>query len=201
VPANSFTLTIPQSIVWGLMGCVVAFAVSLAEERQRGTLMRLSVAPLPPWKVLAGKALACFITGVAVQVFLITVGVLLLGVRVADWPMLGLAVVVAAFAFTGVMTLLAALGRSEAGASGVGRAAMLLLAMLGGGAVPLMFMPGWMQTLASVSPFKWALLAVEGAVWRGSTPLEMALPLGVLLGAGVVCLTIGAIVLERTRTA
>ena len=47
-------------------------------------------------------------------------------------------------------------------------------------------MPPWMQTLSNVSPVKWAILALEGAIWRGFSLGEMALPCGILLGVGVV---------------
>jgi ABC-2 type transport system permease protein len=51
--------------------------------------------------------------------------------------------------------------------------------------VPLFVMPSWVATLSRLSPAYWAILAYEGALWRGFTPAEMALPclLLVLLGA------------------
>jgi ABC-2 type transport system permease protein len=69
---------------------------------------------------------------------------------------------------------------------------MLCLAMIGGGSIPLFVMPRWMQTVSSISPFKWAVQALDGAVWRGLTPAQMALPLCVLLGVGVVGFAVGA---------
>ena len=39
---------------------------------------------------------------------------------------------------------------------------------------------------------KWGVLAVEGAIWRGFSPQEMALPVGILLAAGVVGFAVGA---------
>jgi len=54
-PANAYSVTFPQGIAWGMMSCVLAFASSLAEERRRGTLRRLAVAPIRRWQIL----LAC----------------------------------------------------------------------------------------------------------------------------------------------
>jgi len=57
--------------------------------------------------------------------------------------------------------------------------------------VPLFVMPRWMLTVSGVSPAKWAILALEGSLWRGFSPAEMALPLGLLLGIGAAGLVVG----------
>ena len=53
-------------------------------------------------------------------------------------------------------------------------------------------MPPWMLVASNVSPAKWAILGLEGALWRGFSPAEMALPCGILVGVGLVCFTLGA---------
>ena len=68
----------------------------------------------------------------------------------------------------------------------------LLPAMLGGGMVPLFVMPPWMLVASNVSPAKWAILGLEGALWRGFSPAEMALPCVILVGVGFVCFALGA---------
>lgn len=55
--------------------------------------------------------------------------------------------------------------------------------------VPLFVMPAWMRTLSDISPVKWSILALEGAIWRGFSLSEMLLPCGVLLAFGA-CFTI-----------
>jgi ABC-type multidrug transport system permease subunit len=59
-------------------------------------------------------------------------------------------------------------------------------------------MPKWMQAASSISPFKWAVQALDGAVWRGLTLSEMALPLGVLIAIGAVGFAIGARIFAKT---
>jgi ABC-2 type transport system permease protein len=90
------------------------------------------------------------------------------------------------------MMLVAVLGKTEQSASGLGWAIMMPLTMLGGGMVPLFAMPAWMQAAGSVSPVKWAILALEGAIWRGFTPAQLALPCAVLVSVGVAGFAIGA---------
>ncbi len=57
-PNNAFDVTFPQGIVWGPIGCVMTFGVSLVTERTHGTLVRLRMAML----ALAGVSSAvCFV--------------------------------------------------------------------------------------------------------------------------------------------
>ena len=46
---------------------------------------------------------------------------------------------------------------------------------------------------------KWAITALEGAIWRGYDLGEMLLPCGTLLGIGLVCYSAGVAVLSRQR--
>ena len=76
----------------------------------------------------------------------------------------------------------------------------MLMAMFGGGMIPLLFMPGFMRTLSNFSPVKWSILALEGSIWRGFTPSEMLLPCGVLVAVGTICLSIGTTILSRASS-
>jgi ABC-2 type transport system permease protein len=199
-PKNSFEISFPQGVVWGLMGCVVGFGASIPAERARGTLLRLSVAPMGRHHVLLGKALGCFIACILVQLLLILMGQIpFIGVKVRDPGMMAVAVIANSFGFTGVMMILSGFSKTEEAASGMGRAVIILLAMIGGGTIPLMFMPAFMETVSSFSPFKWAIIATEGALWRQFSLADMALPAGVLVGIGVAGFIIGAITLRRSE--
>ena len=161
-------------------------------ERNAGTLVRLLVAPLTRAQVLLGKALACFVAILAVEALLLRVGAVAFHVRPASpacwWPR-ALAVAVA---FVGLMMLISTLGQTERSASGAGWAILLVMSMLGGGMVPLFVMPAWMATASNLSPVKWAVLALEGALWRGFTAGDMALPCAILLGVGLLAFAFGA---------
>lgn len=194
---SAFAITFPQAILWAVMGCAAGFGVSLVTERTGGTMTRLRVAPIGRWHIVLGKALACLITTLSVSTVLLLLAWLVFGVRPVAPAMLVLAVLAVALCFVGIMMLLAVVGRTEAAASGIGWACLLTLAMIGGGAIPLAFMPPWLREVGHVSPVKWGILAIEGGLWRGLTPTEMLLPIGVLLGIGAATFTIGAVVFAR----
>ena len=185
-PRSSFDVSIPQGMVWGIAGCVGAFASSIVTERARGTLARLRLAPITRMHLLAGKGLACFVTALLVQALLLAIAALLVGAQVAQPGMLAVACTLAAFAFAGLAMLIAGFCRTEAEANGAGRGALLLLALIGGGTIPLFFMPPILQTLSYASPFRWAVIAIEGPFWRDTAPAAQVAPLVVLacLGAG-----------------
>jgi ABC-2 type transport system permease protein len=68
---------------------------------------------------------------------------------------------------------------------------MMPLAMLGGAMIPQFFMPKWMQTIGIVSPVRWAVMAIEGGVWRQFTPAEVAMPCLILISIGLICFALG----------
>jgi ABC-2 type transport system permease protein len=191
-PANPFEVTFPQGMLWAVIGCALGFAVSLVTERTHGTLTRLQTAPISRAHVLAGKAAACLVAIAAVLFLLATLGWTFFAVRPASWGLLVLAAASLALCFVGIMMVVAVLGRTEQSAGGLGWAIMMPLTLFGGGMVPLFAMPAWMQAAGSVSPVKWGILALEGAIWRGFGLTEMLPSCGILLGIGAVGFLLGA---------
>ena len=198
IPANSFAISFTQGVAWALFGAVLAFGSGIAEERQRGTLVRLRVSPMSPNGILMGKALACFLTCMATEWLLVFFGVAFFHVAVSSWLAMAVVIAVTAFGFSGLMMLLAAGFRTEGGAQGAGRAVLLVLAMVGGGTVPLVFMPPFLRAASNISPFKWAVMAAEGATWRNWGPDELWMPLAVLAAIGAVGLTAGTALVRRS---
>ena len=51
-PDNAFEITFPQGVIWGLIGCMMTFGISLVTERTHGTFVRLRIAPLTRAQIL-----------------------------------------------------------------------------------------------------------------------------------------------------
>jgi ABC-2 type transport system permease protein len=196
-PRSAYDITFPSSIVWGLMGCATAFATTIVRERRAGTLLRLRVSPLSRAHVMVGKGLACMLAGLGASALLLGLGVLALGVRVGNPGLLLVALVCGAACFTGIMMLMSVIGRTEAAVAGGSWVVMMPLAMIGGGMIPLIAMPPWLLLASNVSPFKWAIYAIEGAVWRDLSLAESLPAMGILLGIAVACLTLGVVIMRR----
>ena len=198
-PPNAYSISFPQSILWAILGCACGFAISLVRERTTGTLVRLLTAPIGHGAIVAGKALACALSCCGVTALLLTIGGLAFGVRIGSLPLLLLATLATAACFSGLTMLLASLGRTEQAVAGLSWGVLLLFAMLGGGMVPQIAMPAWMLDAGAISPARWAITALEGAIWRGFSAAEMALPCGVLVAIGITTGWLGARRLARMR--
>ncbi len=186
-PPSTFAITFPQGAVWGLAGCVMAFASAYAAERSRGTLARMHLAPVGRHAILLGKSIACLVAALAMQVMLVAIAWAAFGVRPVDPAALGVALLMTSVAFTGIAMLIAALFRSDDAAQGAGRALVLVMAIIGGGSIPLVFMPDMLRRFSGVSPFRWAVSAIEAPLWRGTPWADQWPALLVLLGIGVGC--------------
>ena len=193
---SRWDISFPQAMMWGVLGCVAGFSISVARERTLGTMVRLQVAPLSRFQILAGKALACFIAVIGVIGMLTLLG-MGLGMRPANFMALAVAAISIACCFVGIMMTLAVLGKTEQSVSGIGWAANMVMAMLGGAMIPVMFMPAFLQSASVASPITWSILAIEGAIWRQYTMAEMVFPCLILIGIGATGFVIGTQVLSR----
>lgn len=198
-PQSPFEITFPSAMVWGLMSVSLTFAVVIVRERTQGTLLRLRIAPLTRAQILAGKALACFVLCQVVLVFLLAFGLLALDVRVQSPGLIVIAMASTGICFTGLMMTASVLGKTEQAVAGAAWGAMMPLAMVGGGMIPLIAMPSWLLALSDFSPFKWGIYSMEGAIWRGFDLEDMLAPCGILVGLGVAFFWLGVWVFGRTE--
>jgi ABC-2 type transport system permease protein len=167
-------------------------------ERVRGTLVRLRSAPIRLYQILAGKALACFLTINGALIALFFFFYLVFHVRPNSYLLLALAFLASSFSFVGIMMLISVMGKTEASVSGIGWAILVVMAMIGGGMIPLAMMPSWMQTVSHFSFVKWAVLAMEGAIWRNFSFNEMLLPVGILFAIGLISFLAGTRIFTAT---
>lgn len=187
---SRWDISFPQAMLWGILGCVAGFAIAVAQEREAGTLLRLHIAPLTRTQLLFGKALACFLMTLAVITMMTAVGYAL-GMRPLSYAKLSAAAFAVSLGFVGIMMTLSTLGRTVQSVSGIGWAANLIMAMIGGCMIPIMFMPEFIAKLSVVSPVRWAIQSLEGAIWRDFTWSQLAVPCSVMLGIGFVGLCFG----------
>ena len=199
-PRNAYEITFPSSVMWALIGVCMSFAISIVHERIRGTFLRLRLAPISRSQILAGKGLAAFLAALGATTLLLLLAAVVFNVRISNPPALAVALVATAFCFTGLMMLISVFGRTHSAVAGAGWAVLLVMSMTGGGMIPLIAMPAWMQNVSNFSLVKWGVLAVEGAIWRGFSAKEMALPVGILLAAGAVGFAVGARSLSRSES-
>jgi ABC-2 type transport system permease protein len=199
-PRTAFEISFPSAILWALLGCTSGFAQSLVTERTLGTYLRLRASPLSRGQVLFGKGLASYLAGVAIILALLAIGGTFLGVRLDHPGPLAAAVLATPFCFTGMTLFFASLGKTERAVGGASWAIMLVMSMTGGGMIPLVAMPPWMQHASNVSPVKWGILGLEGAIWRGFSASEMVLPCAILIAVGTLGIFLGWMLSRRLES-
>ncbi len=193
----AFQVTFPQAMIWAIMSCTATFAISIVKERTDGTFERLRIGPLATAHILGGKGLACCATCSFVM-FIQWLGAKFIFKMPIGSPLLLIfAATCTVLCFAGLMMFVATLGRTEQSAGGAAWAMLMIMAMIGGGMLPLFFMPAWLRSASSISPVKWGIYAIEGAVWRRFTLVEMIGPCAVLLAIAIVFFYLGILMLRR----
>ena len=129
---------------------------------------------------------------------LMLVATLVLGVQLRQPWLLIVPIVATAICFTGLMMVAAVMGKTEQAVAGASWGAMMPFAMIGGGMIPLIAMPPWLQSLSDFSPFKWAIYSIEGAVWRGLGFTELLGPCAILVALGAAFFGIGLLIYRKT---
>jgi ABC-2 type transport system permease protein len=196
-PATSFQITFPQAMIWAILSCTATFAISIVKERTDGTFDRLRIGPLARAHILGGKGLACFATCSCVMCVQWLGAKIIFKMPIGSPVLLILAATCTILCFAGLMMFVSTLGRTEQSVGGAAWAMLMIMAMIGGGTIPLFFMPAWLRSVASISPVKWGIYAIEGAVWRHFTFLEMVGPCAVLLAIAAVFFLLGVLMLRR----
>ncbi|MHC4203317.1 MAG: ABC transporter permease [Planctomycetota bacterium] len=196
-PITAFQVIYPQAMLWGILGCTATFAISIVKERTNGTFNRLRIGPLSRAHILAGKGTACFMTCVFLICILSIGAKVIFKTPISNFLLFIPAAVCTLLCFVGLMMFICTLGRTEQSAGGAGWAIIMIMAMIGGGMVPLAFMPSWLRPFSHISPVKWSIYALEGAIWRDFSFRDLINPCLVLLAIGFVAFLLGVFMLRR----
>lgn len=165
-------------------------ALSLAREKETGTMETMLVSPLRPWQVIAGK-----VTPYVAVAFANVVTVLGVAYVVFDVPVRGNLGLLLTLSLLFVIVSLA-LGVVISTRTDSQRTAMmgallgLLLptTLLSGMIFPIQSMPGWLQPVSHVVPAKWFLHVVRGVLLKGVGLEVLWSDAVVLLGMGLLFL-------------
>jgi ABC-2 type transport system permease protein len=147
----------PSMAIFFLMFTVSLGGKSLLDEKDTGTLARLSSAPIGEAAILGGKMLGIYLTALAQMAILMGINVVLFHVTFGDPLALSALVVSLAAAATAWGILLAALARTPGQVTTAGSAMMLTFGVLGGNFVSVSGMPDWFRLVGKITPNAWGL--------------------------------------------
>lgn len=167
-------------------------ARSLVAEQKGGTLARLLAAPVRPMSLLAGKAGAALVMGVASLGAMAVASTFLLQMSWGDPISASLLIVSVVLAATGITALILTLARTEQQASLYMSVVTMGLALLGGNFVSLDRAPELLRRLSLLTPNGWALRAFRDLSVDHGGPGSILPALGAILGVAAVTFAIAA---------
>lgn len=162
-------------------------AVSLLEEQETGILDRVLAGPGGITILVNGKVMYLVVQG-AMQVGVIFLAAWLLydvdlPGNLGPWLIITVA---ASLAAAGLAMLLATACTTRRQAQTVANTVILVMSALGGSMVPRFFMPEVLRAIGWFTPNTWALEAYSGVFWRHEPLAQLALPIGLLAGVGLI---------------
>ncbi|MET8978907.1 ABC transporter permease [Streptomyces sp. NPDC004539] len=149
-------------VTFSLLALSISGSAILTERLGR-TWDRLRATPLHPAEILAGKSLPVLAALLTQQLLIIITGIHLFALSVPH-PFLLLAVLLAwSCTLLALGALLGVLARTMGELSAAFDIGGMLLSSLGGALVPLSALPGWVASIAPVSPGYWAAQGLRAA--------------------------------------
>ena len=136
-----------------------SLAISIAMEREDGTLKRLRGTPMPPLAYFLGKIGLVLVTSLVQAGVLLTISSLLFGLdlptSVAAWVRLVWVFALGSAAGTVLGIAFSSLPRSARGAPAVVSPVVIVLQFVSGVYFVYTDLPSWMQTVGAIFPLKW----------------------------------------------
>jgi ABC-2 type transport system permease protein len=164
----------------------VQFGISsILDERRDGTLARIMLAPIRRSSVLGGKLLTSLILGCASMVVLALATHFLLSAHWGNPLGVGLLIVAAVLAATGVMALVATFARTTDQAQSWQGMVALVLGMLGGTFFPVAQAGGVLAALSLATPQAWFLRGIENLAGGASASATVG-PVAAMLAFALV---------------
>jgi ABC-2 type transport system permease protein len=187
----------PSMAIFFLMFTVSLGGKTLLEEKNSGTLARISSAPIAESGILGGKMLGIYLTALAQMAILIAVNAVLFHVTFGDGLALAALVAALAAAATAWGILLAALARTPGQVTTGGSAMMLIFGILGGNFVSVSGMPAWFRLVGKITPNAWGLDGFVALGLGDGLPQIAGILAGLLVMAAVLFLAAVGIIRRR----
>jgi ABC-2 type transport system permease protein len=177
-PLNIAPLMFPSMLYMTILFLSFGFGGDIWKEKRQGTLRRLAVTPGSVAQFLAGKLLALACVFVLVALIALSVGVLLLGLKIPNPVLTVLWIVVSGAGIYLLFLVLYTLASGQRAASLLVNLAVMVLAMIGGCFFPFEMMPDFLARIGRSTPNGWALLRMKeilaGPVHPGALTLAFA---------------------------
>lgn len=159
--------SVAGTAIMTLLFSVASLGTGILEEKEKGTLRRIMIAPVSPYGIITGKYFASVVISF-LQLFLMFVFAwLVFGLNIWIQPVaLFLLIIFSAFAASSFGIFLAAVASSRRQAESLSTIVVLVMSALGGSMIPLFFMPAFMQKISVITVNYWTIQGAFDIFWR-----------------------------------
>jgi ABC-2 type transport system permease protein len=193
----------PETLISGLVSLVILFgstsieAVSVVMEKTTGTIERLLAAPVSPFSLLLGKALAGFMLGPITAVAVLVPVTILSGASVANPVAVFLAIALSSFAFAVLGILVSVYAKWIPEAQMYSNFLRFPMAFLAGAFIPVQTMPTFLQLVSRFLPLTYAIEAMKEGMANSGITTTYIVDMVVLAIFAVVIMVASTKLLER----
>jgi len=188
----------PGIIAQSAMFIAIFYGIQIIWERDAGVLTKLMVTPTPRAALVAAKAFASGAKAV-IQAVVVLIMAALLGVGMTANPakLLGVLVIVVlgSGTFACLSMSIAGIVLTRDRLMGIGQAITMPLFFTSSALYPISVMPGWLQPISRINPLTYEVDALRSLLIGSST--DLPLDFGVLVGSGVLMVTLASMLLPR----
>lgn len=168
-------------IVPSLMGILtmivtlILTAVSVARERELGTMEQLLVTPLRPWEITLGKTIPAILIGLGEGTVIAAAAVYWFGVPLTgSVGLLYLSLLVYMLSVIGVGLFISSLARTQQQAVLGAFIFVVPALLLSGFATPIANMPEWLQMATQANPLRHFLVIIQG-IFLKTPPIDVVI--------------------------
>jgi ABC-2 type transport system permease protein len=192
------TLKGAYSTVPGVMGlilmliCAMMTSVSIAREKELGTMEVILVSPMPPMLIIISKVIPYFTISIVNYLTILVLGVYVLDVPVVGsfWLLSGLSLLFIFVSLALGLFISTLVEKQIAALLGSVMGLMLPAVLLSGLMFPIENMPWVLQAIAQVIPAKWFISAVKDVMIKGLGVEAIIIEVAVLCAMAFVLLMV-----------
>jgi ABC-2 type transport system permease protein len=177
-------------------------AVSLAREKETGSMRVITVSPLSPMTIILGKVVSYLIIAIIDTFLILVLSVYIFGMPInGSLFLLSLICLVFLFASTSLGIMVAAFSDTQQTALIMSILLLFLpTVLLSGFIYPIENMPVWLQVVCQVSPAKWFIEAIKSVMIKGTGFADVWLQLIVLTGMIVVFVRVSIVKFKKSAS-
>jgi ABC-2 type transport system permease protein len=183
------------AVLWGFLSLVFHdISESIAWERWEGTIEYTLMAPVRRITHLFGTSIATIIYGLGRTILILLIVSFFLDLNISRANLLGASLILAisslSFIGLGLLGAVLPLLSPEKGpqAAHILQAIILLVS---GVYYEIEVLPAWLHPLSRLSPATYTLKAMRAALLQGASMADLAKPMAILLGMGLVLIPLG----------